>query len=100
MKILAGIVLLTSAPMAKFMNKNVPGIFVPAGAHRRIGRCTERQGSGDGDQYRGAHDQNHPEREDRRRSPHNGYREGGGGSPYSGAGRKLRISTISPERTS
>jgi len=28
-KILAGIVLLTSAPMAKFMNKNVPGIFVP-----------------------------------------------------------------------
>ena len=28
-KILAGIVLLTSAGMAKFMNKNVPGIFVP-----------------------------------------------------------------------
>ena len=28
-KILAGIVLLTSAAMAKFMNKNVPGIFVP-----------------------------------------------------------------------
>ncbi len=28
-KILAGIVLLTSASMAKFMNKNVPGIFVP-----------------------------------------------------------------------
>jgi methylenetetrahydrofolate reductase (NADPH) len=28
-KILAGIVLLTSAQMAKFMNKNVPGIFVP-----------------------------------------------------------------------
>jgi len=28
-KVLAGIVLLTSAGMAKFMNKNVPGIFVP-----------------------------------------------------------------------
>ncbi|MFC2020562.1 methylenetetrahydrofolate reductase [Chloroflexota bacterium] len=28
-KILAGIVLLTSARMAKFMNENVPGIFVP-----------------------------------------------------------------------
>lgn len=28
-KILAGIVLLTSAAMARFMNKNVPGIFVP-----------------------------------------------------------------------
>ncbi|OHD66093.1 MAG: 5,10-methylenetetrahydrofolate reductase [Spirochaetes bacterium RBG_13_51_14] len=28
-KVLAGIVLLTSAPMAKFMNKNVPGIVVP-----------------------------------------------------------------------
>lgn len=28
-KILAGIVLLTSAGMARFMNKNVPGIFVP-----------------------------------------------------------------------
>lgn len=28
-KILAGMVLLTSAGMAKFMNKNVPGIFVP-----------------------------------------------------------------------
>jgi len=28
-KILAGIVLLTSAGMAKFMNKNLPGIFVP-----------------------------------------------------------------------
>ena len=28
-KILAGIVLLTSARMAKFMNDNVPGIFVP-----------------------------------------------------------------------
>lgn len=28
-KILAGIVLLVSAPMAKYMNKNVPGIFVP-----------------------------------------------------------------------
>ncbi len=28
-RILAGIVLLTSAGMAKFMNKNVPGIFVP-----------------------------------------------------------------------
>jgi len=28
-KILAGIVLLVSARMAKFMNKNVPGIFVP-----------------------------------------------------------------------
>ena len=28
-KILAGIVLLTSAKMAKYMNKNVPGIFVP-----------------------------------------------------------------------
>lgn len=28
-KILAGIVLLTSAGMAKFMNKHVPGIFVP-----------------------------------------------------------------------
>ena len=28
-KILAGIVLLTSSSMAKFMNKNVPGIFVP-----------------------------------------------------------------------
>ncbi len=28
-KILAGLVLLTSAGMAKFMNKNVPGIFVP-----------------------------------------------------------------------
>ncbi|OHD70308.1 MAG: 5,10-methylenetetrahydrofolate reductase [Spirochaetes bacterium RBG_16_49_21] len=27
--VLAGIVLLTSAPMARFMNKNVPGIFVP-----------------------------------------------------------------------
>jgi len=30
-KILAGIVLLTSAGMAKYMNKNVPGIFVPQG---------------------------------------------------------------------
>ncbi len=28
-KILAGIVLLTGAGMAKYMNKNVPGIFVP-----------------------------------------------------------------------
>ena len=28
-KILAGIILLTSAPMARFMNKNVPGVFVP-----------------------------------------------------------------------
>lgn len=28
-KILAGIVLLVSAPMAKYMNANVPGIFVP-----------------------------------------------------------------------
>ena len=28
-KILAGIVLLTSAGMARFMNSNVPGIFVP-----------------------------------------------------------------------
>jgi methylenetetrahydrofolate reductase (NADPH) len=28
-KILAGIVVLVSAGMAKFMNKNVPGIFVP-----------------------------------------------------------------------
>jgi len=28
-KILAGIVLLTSAPMARYMNANVPGIFVP-----------------------------------------------------------------------
>jgi methylenetetrahydrofolate reductase (NADPH) len=28
-KILAGIVLLTSAGMAKYMNKSVPGIFVP-----------------------------------------------------------------------
>ena len=30
-KILAGIVLLTTAGMAKFMNNNVPGIFVPQG---------------------------------------------------------------------
>jgi 5,10-methylenetetrahydrofolate reductase len=28
-KIMAGIVLLVSAGMAKYMNKNVPGIFVP-----------------------------------------------------------------------
>lgn len=28
-KILAGIILLTSAPMAKFMNKNVAGVMVP-----------------------------------------------------------------------
>ncbi|UCF91730.1 MAG: methylenetetrahydrofolate reductase [Desulfobacterales bacterium] len=28
-KILAGIILLTSAPMARFMNKNIPGVFVP-----------------------------------------------------------------------
>lgn len=28
-KILAGIILLTSAPMARFMNKNVPGVVVP-----------------------------------------------------------------------
>jgi len=28
-KILAGIILLTSAPMARFMNKNVPGVTVP-----------------------------------------------------------------------
>ena len=28
-KILAGIILLTSAPMARFMNKNVAGVFVP-----------------------------------------------------------------------
>jgi len=28
-KILAGIILLTSAGMARFMNKNVPGVFVP-----------------------------------------------------------------------
>ena len=28
-KILAGIVLLTSARMAKFMTQNIPGIFVP-----------------------------------------------------------------------
>ena len=28
-KILAGIVLLVSAKMAKYMNENVPGIFVP-----------------------------------------------------------------------
>jgi len=28
-KILAGIILLTSAPMARFMNKNVPGVRVP-----------------------------------------------------------------------
>jgi 5,10-methylenetetrahydrofolate reductase len=30
-KILAGIILLTSAPMARFMNKNVAGVFVPQG---------------------------------------------------------------------
>ena len=30
-KIMAGIVLLTGAGMAKYMNKNVPGIFVPQG---------------------------------------------------------------------
>ncbi|MBU1054878.1 MAG: methylenetetrahydrofolate reductase [Proteobacteria bacterium] len=29
-KILAGIILLTSAPMARFMNKNVAGVFVPS----------------------------------------------------------------------
>ena len=29
MKILAGVILLTSAPMARFMNKNVAGVFVP-----------------------------------------------------------------------
>jgi 5,10-methylenetetrahydrofolate reductase len=29
-KILAGIILLTSWRMAEFMNKNVPGVFVPA----------------------------------------------------------------------
>ena len=28
-RILAGIILLTSAPMARFMNKNVPGVMVP-----------------------------------------------------------------------
>jgi methylenetetrahydrofolate reductase (NADPH) len=28
-KILAGIILLTSARMAQYMNKNVPGVFVP-----------------------------------------------------------------------
>ena len=28
-KIMAGIVLLTSAGMARYMNQNVPGIFVP-----------------------------------------------------------------------
>ena len=28
-KVLAGIILLTSAPMARFMNKNVAGVFVP-----------------------------------------------------------------------
>ena len=28
-KILAGIILLTSAPMARFMNKNVAGVIVP-----------------------------------------------------------------------
>ena len=28
-KILAGIILLTSAPMARYMNKNVPGVRVP-----------------------------------------------------------------------
>ena len=28
-KIMAGVVLLTGAGMAKYMNKNVPGIFVP-----------------------------------------------------------------------
>ena len=28
-KILAGVILLTSAPMARFMNKNVAGVFVP-----------------------------------------------------------------------
>jgi methylenetetrahydrofolate reductase (NADPH) len=28
-KILAGIILLTSAPMARFMNKNVAGVMVP-----------------------------------------------------------------------
>ena len=30
-KILAGIILLTSAPMARFMNKNIAGVFVPQG---------------------------------------------------------------------
>ena len=30
-KILAGIIFLTSAPMARFMNKNVAGVFVPQG---------------------------------------------------------------------
>ena len=30
-KILAGIILLTSAPMARFMNKNVAGVNVPDG---------------------------------------------------------------------
>ena len=30
-KILAGIILLTSAPMARFMNKNVAGVVVPQG---------------------------------------------------------------------
>jgi 5,10-methylenetetrahydrofolate reductase len=28
-KILAGVILLTSAPMARFMNKNIAGVFVP-----------------------------------------------------------------------
>ena len=30
-KVLAGIILLTSAPMARFMNKNIAGVFVPQG---------------------------------------------------------------------
>ena len=38
-KILAGIVLLVSAGMARYMNKNVPGIFVPDDLVERMAKA-------------------------------------------------------------
>jgi len=42
-KILAGIVLLSSARMAKYMNENVPGIFVPEGLIDELGSVAKEE---------------------------------------------------------
>ena len=43
-KVLAGIVLLTSAKMAQYMNDNVPGIFVPQALIDELARAPKGQG--------------------------------------------------------
>ncbi len=47
-KILAGIILLTSAPMARFMNKNIAGVFVPQDLIDEIASAPKGQALGKG----------------------------------------------------